>query len=269
MRLLVAPIVVFLVTLVAPSPAHAWLQSKSSKGAKLFWSDSCLTMYVNEQGSDDVPDDSEFDEIQASFDTWGGASCSSFLIQFAGKTNLEVTGHLKEDPSVNMVVFREWKWPYSTRPVAFTAVTYNVNTGEIFDADIEMNGEDYTFTTRPDEETWKIDIQNTVTHELGHVLGIDHTQIVDATMFDHAGPGEINKRTLEEDDIEAVCALYPLVENMMCTKVEPLFLFYDFPEEREEEGCSAGSGRGRGAGGLGLLLLALLALASLRRWPCA
>jgi MYXO-CTERM domain-containing protein len=255
--------------LASPGPARGWVQSESSKGAKLFWGDSCLTMYLNERGSEDVPDDSEFDEMKASFEAWGAVSCSSFLIQFAGMTNLEVTGHLKEDPAVNMIVFREKKWPYSTRPVAFTAVTYNVNTGEIFDADIEMNGEDYAFTTKPEVETWKIDVQNTITHELGHVLGIDHSNVVEATMFDHAGPSEVNKRTLEEDDIEAVCTLYPLVPDMMCTKVEPSFLFYDFPEEREEESCNAHPVGAQGSGGLGLLLFALLAMVAIRRRVCA
>ncbi len=268
MRHLAGPFLALVMVLALPVPAGAWVQSQSSKGAKLSWSDSCLTMYINERGSDDVADDSELAEIEASFDTWGAVSCSSFLIQFAGLTNLEVTGHLKEDPSVNMVLFREKKWPYSTRPVAFTAVTYNVNTGEIYDADIEMNGEDYSFTTKPDKETWKIDIQNTITHELGHVLGIDHTPNVEATMFDHAGPGEINKRTLEQDDIDAVCTLYPLVENMMCTKVDPLYLFYDFPEARGEESCTAGRG-GSGPAGLALLGLALLTLMVLRRRSCA
>ncbi len=258
-----------LILVAIPGPASGWVQSQSSKGAKLYWSDSCLTMYINERGSEDIPDESEFDEIKSSLDAWGGVSCSSFLIQFAGLTNLEITGHLKEDPAVNMIVFREQKWPYSTRPVAFTAVTYNVNTGEIFDADIEMNGEDYAFTTRPDEETWKIDVQNTITHELGHVLGVDHTPEAAATMFDHAGPGEVNKRTLEEDDIDALCTLYPLQENMMCTKVEPTFLFYDFPVEREDDGCAAGPRAAPGITTIGLLLFGLFALLVLRRRTCA
>ena len=268
MRRAAGPLLALAMLLALPLEAGAWLQSQSSKGAKLFWSDSCLTMYINERGSDDIADDSEIDEIKVSFDTWGAVSCSSSLIQFAGMTNLEVTGHLKEDPSINMVVFRESKWPYSTRPVAFTAVTYNVNTGEIFDADIEMNGEDYHFTTEPEKETWKIDIQNTITHELGHVLGIDHAALEEATMSDHAGPGEINKRSLEQDDIDAVCTIYPLVENMMCMKVDPFFLFYDFPEERSEGGCAV-SDSSRGSSVLGLLGLALLSLWALRRRSCA
>ncbi len=260
---------VLVVVLALPTTAAAWVQSESSKGAKLFWADSCLTMYINERGSKDVPDESEFEEIKSSFETWSAVSCSSFLVQFAGMTNLEITGHLKEDPSINMVTFREKKWPYSTHPVAFTAVTYDVNSGQIFDADIEMNGEDYFFTTRPEEESWKIDIQNTITHEMGHVLGIDHSKSAEATMFDHAGPGDVNKRTLEEDDIEAVCTLYPLVPNMMCTKVEPFFLFYDFPEERGEEGCASRGSGGRGSAGLALFSLTLVVLLALRRRSCA
>jgi hypothetical protein len=236
MRAAFSAILVALCTL--SSPALGWVQSESSKGAKLFWDDPCQVMYVNEVGSDDVPDDTELTAIQNSLDTWTAVACSALSLQFAGETNFTVTGHMKEDPSINMIIFREKKWPYSTRPVAFTAVTYNVNTGEIFDADIEMNGEDYAFTTKPEAEPWKIDIQNTITHELGHVIGLDHTDEMPATMFEHAGPGETNKRTLEEDDTEGLCALYPEAE-MTCAAVEPTYLFYDFPEPRTDEGCSA------------------------------
>jgi MYXO-CTERM domain-containing protein len=253
-----------LLCLAVPMPAAAWTQSTSSKGAPIHWSDPCLTMYMHEAGSDDVEDDSEFDAVLASFEAWNQAGCSSFVIQYAGKTNLEITGHLKEDPSVNMVIFRERKWAYTDRPVAFTAVTYNVQTGEVFDADIEMNGEDFRFTTQPEKEPWKIDIQNTITHELGHVVGLDHVPDVEATMFDHAGPGETKKRTLEPDDIDGICALYPAVPNLACTQVEPHFLYYDFPDEPNGGGCGAGS-RGTPNGAVLVLLALGVALATRRR----
>jgi MYXO-CTERM domain-containing protein len=77
-----------------------------------------------------------------------------------------------------------------------------------------------------------------LTHELGHVLGLDHpcddgtivptptdhlgqtipscqpewrlpTEIKESTMYNYSGLAEIKKRTLEPDDKAGVCAIYP------------------------------------------------------------
>ncbi|MGD1046102.1 MAG: right-handed parallel beta-helix repeat-containing protein [Bacteroidota bacterium] len=101
-------------------------------------------------------------------------------------------------------------------PMAITVVTVNANQ-ELLDVDIIMNGRDIV---------WKIgsdyDIQSTVTHELGHLLGIQHS---DLDMWDggvtcssasnsavptmYAGYIGLDKRSLEADDKEAVTFLYP------------------------------------------------------------
>jgi hypothetical protein len=56
-----------------------------------------------------------------------------------------------------------------------------------------------------------VDLQNVVTHELGHYLGIGHTtnDHADATMYASAQFGELTMRDLSTDDVAGLCDAYP------------------------------------------------------------
>lgn len=261
--------VTFLLVAMLPLPAAAWVQSTTSKGVGIYWPDPCLELYLNEAGYSAIEDGSEFEAIVASMETWNEVECSSVSLRYAGDTNLEITGYAKEKPSVNLILFRDSDWPYKNRPIAYTAVTYNPNTGIIIDADIELNAEDYAFTTTPELESSKIDIQNTITHELGHVIGLDHPPLPEATMFEHTGPGESFKRSLHEDDIEGLCTLYPADPEVICTEIQPQYLFYDFPDKPPGGGCHESSTSRSASPGLFLLLITGLVVLLRRRQKCS
>jgi MYXO-CTERM domain-containing protein len=53
------------------------------------------------------------------------------------------------------------------------------------------------------------DLASIVTHEIGHFIGIGHSTVLDATMFAKADRRSVEKRTLEQDDRNAVCDIYP------------------------------------------------------------
>lgn len=205
-------------TLLWASTGGAWVQSVSSKGAGLHWDHGCVSYYLHEQGSDDVEGLAEKEALKASLAEWSAPTCSAMTMKYAGTTDYDIVGFIKEEDPINLVLWHESDWPYPQRPIAYTSVTYDPNTGVIMDADLELNGEDYAFTVDPKSEPFKIDIQNTVTHELGHALGLDHTTDPFSTMYLEAMPGETIKRTLEADDIAGLCALYPIEGGLDCDK---------------------------------------------------
>ncbi len=116
-------------------------------------------------------------------------------------------------------------WPYQDGAIAATLVTLNGVTHELLDTDIAFNLEQHTFRVigasnrKDDHDRTADDVQNTLTHELGHALGLMHNA-ADPTvvMYPGAVPGEIHKRVLAKDDAAGLAALYeqpaaPLVEG--------------------------------------------------------
>ncbi|MFH1529668.1 MAG: matrixin family metalloprotease [Pseudomonadota bacterium] len=260
---------VFFAVLAWSTPVPAWVQSNSSKGAGLHWPDLCHVVYAYLDGSADVDDGSDIEAIRLSLETWNAEECSGFTMVWGGLTNMQWIGYTSYGGNANIVIFHEEDWPYDQRPVAFTSVTYNPVTGVIFDADIELNAEDYEFTAGgPDMDPGDIDIQNTITHEAGHIVGLDHSNKVKATMYEYSVFGETVKRTLDKDDVDGLCTLYPLTGGATtCEEVQKLDLWVDDPDvppgPASNPSCTAASQSASGSGVL--LLLAGIAMLTRRR----
>ncbi|MFT3707593.1 MAG: matrixin family metalloprotease [Archangium sp.] len=104
------------------------------------------------------------------------------------------------------------EWPYSERALAVTLVTINARTNELLDADVAFNVDEHRFkvlSDLPNQGYAFDDVQNTITHELGHVLGLMHNSgVQDLVMYPSAPPGEILKRQLKQDDRDGLLTLY-------------------------------------------------------------
>jgi YVTN family beta-propeller protein len=105
--------------------------------------------------------------------------------------------------------------PSGTGIIAITRTYWDGN-GNISEADIIFNGREIDFSVNQNSTRFgQVDLQNTMTHEVGHLLGLDHSPLVGPSTSrptmnpfnDPSGPRE--GRTLELDDRAAISVLYP------------------------------------------------------------
>jgi uncharacterized protein (TIGR03437 family) len=77
-----------------------------------------------------------------------------------------------------------------------------VATGDVTDTDIIINPA-FAFST---DSSTSYDLQAVITHELGHSLGLNHTNLVGATMFQYSF---LPERYLSSDETSFAAAVYP------------------------------------------------------------
>ena len=115
-----------------------------------------------------------------------------------------------DDGNVNVIAFRpEWPDDYPPSAYAVTTVWHRPSDGEILDADVEINDEAFPWAVCPDrgcpegeDGLRDVDLQNVLTHELGHFFGIAHSNFLGTAMDARSPRGETTKRILAEKRAE-------------------------------------------------------------------
>ena len=143
-------------------------------------------------------------ELTVAARTWSEVGCTSYRAALAAPAAL-VPG----DDGINGIFFHEDAWPAELMPgvLGQTVLTTDA-AGNLHDADVHLNGVDFTWSLATNPADGKIDLRGVVLHEMGHALGLGHSQDPRASMNASHPPG-IAWRSLEQDDRDGVCALYP------------------------------------------------------------
>ena len=160
-----------------------------------------VPLYIAVPKSRDLGDDEDA-EVEVAARAWNRVPCTAFRAQVAG-----VTQDPPADDTTSGVYFEDTTWPSDFTPGAIATTLVRVDgQGHIYDADIFVNGADHIFST--DGRAGTIDFRSIATHEIGHVLGLGESNDPIATMYAAYPPG-VAWRSLEQDDENGACTLYP------------------------------------------------------------
>ncbi|MBZ0119073.1 MAG: matrixin family metalloprotease [Sandaracinaceae bacterium] len=253
---------VLAVVLAFSSIANAFVRQRVDTAAdapELWWRYRTIRMRPAYATLHDVPPESTRMAVLRSMDAWNAAAgpCSDLLFEEGEPatgldTNL-TRGEIRIDDAENRIVWREepdWPEEAGTQTLALTTLIFRRTSGEILDADMDLNAEHQYWTVTDVPGMVATDVQNTVTHELGHVFGLGHSPDPDATMFFESAQGDLEKRTLAQDDIDGLCFMYPAGRG---TPGAPLL-----SQPGLTSGCAVGS---RGAHAPVFLLMSIVLLA--------
>ena len=140
-------------------------------------------------------------ELDVALRTWPRVSCTAWRARFDGER-----AAIAADDGINAVLFHDDAWPPELIPGAVAQTVIHTDaSGRYRDADIHLNGKDFRFSL--DGRPGTLDLRSILVHELGHALGLGHSNDPRATMF-ATGSG-LRWRSLEKDDADGVCTLYP------------------------------------------------------------
>jgi hypothetical protein len=234
-------------------PAAAFVRYLTDENAPFFWALASvpITGYPNDFTQTSMTTAQVANALQGAASAWSKETNSCTYLELVPALSTAPTP-LAVNDGHNSLIFHNTLWchvgadgtcnvEYDSSALAVTTDTANTATGQIYDADVEVNLVDYHWADLVEDPslTSDMDLQNALTHELGHLIGLDHTcfdplssasgvrpddnngmpipdcatasaEVQATTMFPSAQPGDTQKRTLAPDDINAVCTIYPV-----------------------------------------------------------
>ncbi len=192
--------------------AHVRLVSPVNLKPLRWNTPSNIEIVINSTGSDDIADESETAAIRLAIDEWNAVSgTSATLVEDALPSQQARTDWKKQ--GIHLVLFDETNtsefFPPGSGTVAITPVLFNGFTGAIADADVLFNGDNTFWGFTTSAQPGSFDVQDVATHELGHLLGLDHTGSAGGTMYPYVDPTIILHRSASDDDARGLRDAYP------------------------------------------------------------
>jgi Matrixin len=132
--------------------------------------------------------------------TWNTQGQANITAQANGNTNIT---NVAVDET-NAIIVRNATNPDNTNALATARWSWDEQ-GRILDCDIVFWDEPHAFSAIGLANA--TDIQSVATHEIGHCLGLGHSPVRDAVMFESIRAGEI-KRQLHQDDVFGIQTIY-------------------------------------------------------------
>ncbi len=162
------------------------------------WSSNQITFYANPSNLD-IPVANTEAALVSAMNNWNTQAGTPFRYSYGGKVNDSNFGY----DARNVMIFR------NTSNGSAIATTYSWYSGTtLTETDMVFWDGAYTFTAGDLGCSGGAYIEDVATHELGHALGLNHSDVADATMYPSYAYCSQEFRSLSPDDIAAVQSLY-------------------------------------------------------------
>jgi hypothetical protein len=246
----------FVVALISARAARAYVHYEAVPGHPVAWGQTCvpIVVYPDDLAGNGIDADGIVAAASAAAAAWSTPAVRDTFLSIQVSASPGPGPDAVDDRQNTLTFQSRWCSPagedctYSPDATAITTLFVGTSTGRILDADIQVNAEYFAWTDRvadPDTPvSGTLDLQNTLTHEIGHLIGLDHPcttpdspgtgqrdhlgnplprcadavdAIHEATMFPTTIAGDTSKRTLSTDDEQAVRDIYPAtLDPMLC-----------------------------------------------------
>ncbi|HIN85031.1 MAG TPA: hypothetical protein EYN06_01020 [Myxococcales bacterium] len=138
-----------------PAGAYELYKSPDNPDASLHWRTDTVMLVFDDLAPEELVSEVAAEECEDSFAVWSQLTCgevfSPFTFNFEGFIHGRQVGY-NEDPSAtneNLVIWIQdgAKWHHGPGVLALTSLTYDTNTGQIVDGDLEMNDAEFFLLT--------------------------------------------------------------------------------------------------------------------------
>ena len=170
-------------------------------------------------GANIKPDSDVVGAARRALARWAGLSNINFVVTWSQATSVSPADAGDGISLITIATTPENESFNSAATTGRTRVFFDPETGNIAEADISINprprsedGTELQFSTDGTPGTY--DLEATFTHEIGHLLGLDHSAVLSSTMQARQayngtfGLPAMTERTLSEDDRQKVVSLY-------------------------------------------------------------
>ena len=184
------------------------------RSIEIAFSNSLLT-----PGANIKPDSDVVGAARRALARWSSVANINFVVTWTSAASVSPADSGDGVSLVTIAVTPENEEFNSDSTTGRTRVFYNPDTGSIVEADISINprpqaqdGTALQFSSDGTPGTY--DLEATFTHEIGHLLGLEHSAVLGSTMQSRQayngtfGLPALTERTLSEDDRQKVRGLY-------------------------------------------------------------
>jgi hypothetical protein len=193
--------------------------STPAKPLPIWWRNACVSYDLQKNGTRQIAYDTVAKTVAGAFAKWTGVTCAtdgsgasrvSVDVRDLGPVDCNRVQYNSDQGNQHVIIFDDDIWPHNdaNNTLGLTTVTYDPETGEIYDADMEINATVPLSAVDPVPPAG-YDFESIITHESGHFLGMAHSGDERATMYAHYSPGTSTMRVLTDDDVKGICSIYP------------------------------------------------------------